>query len=345
MSIDTRNILVVDDEENVINALVRTIRVKYENIAGTSDTQEALNMIRQKKYAIIISDQRMPGMTGVELLLAAREISPDTIRILITGYTDIGVIISAINNGHIFSYISKPWNEFDLMNVLDNAMDAYEATIMKEQNLQKILHEKEEWYLMNTQLSQLIDRNMYSSVNTLKKIIEVKDPDLLEHSIRVSRIATQLSQHLGLSNKRTQNLEFASIFHDIGKIAIRDEILYKRGRLNETEYDAMKHHPVYGANILKELSYFEHIAQIVLQHHEKYDGTGYPRNLREDQICMEARILAVADVYDSLITTRIYRAGLPQEKVIAILDEESGRHFDPVVVRAVQELVDMGMLR
>ena len=208
----------------------------------------------------------------------------------------------------------------------------------KEQLLRQSLRDKEHWKALFEQSNIQMKKTMDGSVNTLKKIIQAKDPELLQHSTRVSEYAVQVARQMELPRQRQRNLQLAGLFHDIGKIAIRDQILYKPDRLDDHEFDKMKQHPVIGAEILQELGFFDEVAAIVLQHHEKYDGSGYPHMRQGESIVLEARVLALADAYDALVSKRVYRAGLPHGQVMEILSRDAGSHFDPTIVEQFRRL-------
>jgi len=330
--------LVVDDEENIVKAIVRLLSIAGYQAMGTVEPDEAIAILRDVTPAILISDQRMPRMTGLELLIKAKTISPSTVRLLISAYSDIDVVIAAINDGHIYQYISKPWQEQDFLAKTKAALQYWQEALDKERIVKQSLSEKANWKALLEQSHAKMKETVESSVNMLRKIIQAKDDELLQHSLRVSRYALQVAKQLGLDQQRKQHLEYAGFFHDIGKIAIRDQILYKVGRLDENEFLRMKAHPVIGAEILRELFFLDEVAEIVLQHHEKYDGSGYPSNLKGEAILLEARIIAVVDAYDALVSKRVYREGLPQNQVLMILAQEAGSHFDPVIVELFSKL-------
>lgn len=334
-------ILVVDDEDHIVHSIVRMLSLAGYQTVGTVDTDEALTILSNDAPAVLICDQRMPKLMGLELLQRARTISPFTVRVLITGYADIDVVIDAINEGQIYQYISKPWQEIEFLEKVQMAVQHWQEMLNKEQLLKQSLRDIENWKTLFEQSNIQIKKTVEGSVNTLKKIIQAKDHELLQHSIRVSNYAVQVAAQLKICRRRQQNLKYAGFFHDIGKIAIRDQILYKPDRLDDIEFDKMKKHPIVGAEILRELGFFDDVAEIVLQHHEKYDGSGYPQQLIGKNIVLEARILAVADAYDALLSKRIYRSALPKEQVFEILARDAGTHFDPDVVEQFYRLQQM----
>lgn len=331
-------ILIVDDEENVVHSIMRMLSMAGYETVGTVDADEAITILRKEKPAVLICDQRMPKIEGLELLQKARRVSPSTIRMLITGYSDIDVVIAAINKGQIYQYISKPWQEQDFLGKVHLAIGHWQDALNKEQLLRQSLRDKEHWKALFEQSNIQMKKTMDGSVNTLKKIIQAKDPELLQHSTRVSEYAVQVARQMELPRQRQRNLQLAGLFHDIGKIAIRDQILYKPDRLDDHEFDKMKQHPVIGAEILQELGFFDEVAAIVLQHHEKYDGSGYPHMRQGESIVLEARVLALADAYDALVSKRVYRAGLPHGQVMEILSRDAGSHFDPTIVEQFRRL-------
>lgn len=331
-------ILIVDDELAVVQALTRLLELEGYQVTGITDPKAALELLAQSAPAIIISDQRMPQMTGIELLLKAHSLSAATVRFLMSGYTDIDVVISAINDGHVYQYISKPWQEAELLLKVKVALEHWREQRQNEQMVRQSLSEVKNWEALFRQTSDLMTQTMASSVRTLQKVIRAKDEDLFLHCERVSQRAGMIAQYMGWSPERIKTLEYAGIFHDIGKIAIRDQILHKAGRLDEDEFTKMKAHPLIGAEILRELPFMSEVVDIVLQHHEKYDGSGYPSNRKGDVILLEARIIAVADAFDALISKRVYRDGLREEEVWSFLEQSAGSHFDPSVVKVFRRM-------
>ncbi|MDF2520408.1 MAG: hypothetical protein K0R84_1036 [Clostridia bacterium] len=173
-------------------------------------------------------------------------------------------------------------------------------------------------------------RNIYvDTVKALSQAIEVKDPYTQGHSMRVSEYAVELGKRLKLSYNRVENLKMAAILHDIGKIGIEESILNKPGRLTEEEFDKIKQHPENGVKIINGIAYLKKVSQIILDHHEKMDGTGYPNGKRQGQICTESAILGIVDVYDAVTSDRPYRNAMSVDQALAIIAEGSGKHFNP----------------
>ncbi|HYE09008.1 MAG TPA: HD domain-containing phosphohydrolase [Patescibacteria group bacterium] len=331
----TRRILIVDDDSNVVKALIRTLNCLDCDIHATDKPEEAINELYNKRYDIIITDQRMPKITGLEILKEAQKIDDDILGILITGYSDMEVVVAAINEISLFRYITKPWNNEDLVHIINEAL-AYRKERMDQinnsiRNMKEIEMYKEKIKNFNEKLHLL---NMKTK-NALLKLLKAKDLTLYEHSIRVSQYAMLIADRLGIDKNRREVLEQAALFHDIGKIAIKDQILDKPLALDEDEFEKIKHHPLVGFEILIELDNMEEVALVVCQHHERIDGTGYPLGIRDIFLLEEAKILSVADSYDALTSERTYRKALSREEAFAILMEGTKGQYDIRVVEAL----------
>lgn len=333
------SLLIVDDETLVIRSLIRVLGEERYAILSTSDPEEALATLRGTAVDVIICDQRMPEMTGLELLMKAREISPGTVRILMSGYSDIKIVIAAVNEGRIFQYIDKPWDNGKLLEAVDNAVRHKREADEKDRITDSLLKDKEKWSDIVSSLTHELVKKKESTVNALLKILMVKDHELYLHSMRVAGMAVALAGGMGLRPKALENLRKAGIFHDIGKISIRDQILYKSSSLDIEEFKEMKGHPAASADILREVDFMGPVAGIVEQHHEWLDGSGYPKGLREDGILVEAQILAVADSYDALATERVYRAKLSPREAVEILRAQRGSHYNGEIVERLASIV------
>jgi putative nucleotidyltransferase with HDIG domain len=328
-------IIVVDDEPHVLQALKRALNDFPGEVFTAMNAADALQVITSNQIDIAICDQRMPDLLGIDLLMRIKSVAPNTIRILMSAYSDIDVFVSAINEGHIYYFISKPWDNVELIRIIEKAAAYKQDYDEKETAYQNSLQNKKQWDFIVRRLQAKLEETSQKAVNGLLKVLEVKERELYEHSQRVAKYAAGIADKLGLSAEQKENIKYGALFHDIGKIAIRDEILYKTGKLDEVEYNQMKRHPEKGAEILRELGDMDVVAEIVAQHHERMDGNGYPQGMKEGQILLEARIIAVADVFDALLSDRVYRKGMEEDAVYEILHKEAGGHFDKTVVDAL----------
>ncbi len=311
-------LLLVDDEENVLHSLKRLFHKEGYNILTASNGIEGLEKLNSHQVSLVISDQRMPRMSGVDFLRQVKKRSPETIRIMLTGYTDIEVAIAAINDGEVYRYITKPWDEKEIKYTIHQALDKYNSTLE----------------LVETLKSASLD-----TIRALSEAVELKDPYTRGHCARVARYALEIGKRLNLSEEETKYLEYASYLHDFGKIGVEAEVLNKAGKLTSKEWDHIKRHPEMGENVVKQVRFLGKVAPLIRSHHEHYDGSGYPDGLAGDEIPIGSRIIAVADAYDAITSDRPYRRALSPQKAVDILSKERGRQFDPLVVERFLEFL------
>lgn len=331
---DRYKILIVDDEMSIIAALTRILNCESYCILSTDSPEEAIKILQGNKIDVMVSDQRMPDITGLELLKYSKTISPGTVRILMTGYSDIGVAISLINEGDVFYYISKPWDNEDIRSIIKRAVEYRCEQDKKEKMLNAAVSYSNNWSnLIERMKTQLAVFNR-QSMNALANVIKAKDISLFNHSERVAGYALKIADILDLNEQQKQNIEYASYFHDIGKVGIKDNILDKPDRLNEGEYNEIKRHPIIGAEIIKEIGSLKEVSEIISQHHEHVDGGGYPNGITGSEIRLEARIISVADAYDALTCDRVYRSKLSGEVACNILRMGKNKLYDPHIVDA-----------
>ena len=320
-------ILVVDDEIANVRLLNRVLGDEHESILCMSG-EEAVKALLEHDVSLIITDQRMPMMTGVQLLEKSIEIRPDAIKILITGYTDVQALIDAINAGHVYKYIPKPWDADELRLTVKRALETYE---LKENNIRLIGELKAAF----AQLEELST----GAIRALADALDAKCDYTSGHSLRVSRFAVLIGRALGLPLETLKDVELAGVLHDIGKIGVPESILWKPAKLTPEEHKIMSEHPVKSAQIIGELSGLVRAREFVLHHHEFLDGSGYPDGLKGDEIPLGARIILVADAYDAMTTDRPYRKAIGHHKAIAELREKSGTQFDPKMVNALISVI------
>jgi putative two-component system response regulator len=324
-------ILIVDDEAANLRLLRRVLGDDHEIFAVLSGA-EGLEVLRENNISLIISDQRMPGLTGVQLLEQSLEIRPSAIKILLTGYTDVQALIDAINSGKVYKYIAKPWDADDLRLTVKRALETFE---LKEDN--EILLKD-----LQAALAQLEQLSL-GTIRALADALDAKCDYTSGHSLRVSRIAGGIGKEMGLALDILKDIELGGILHDIGKIGVPESILWKPARLTPEETEIMNLHPTKSAQIIGDLKGLERVKDYVLHHHEFMDGSGYPDGLAGEDIPIGSRILLASDAYDAMTTDRPYRKAIGHEKAIQELKKHVGRQFDPVVVEALIRLVgDVG---
>ena len=315
-------IMIVDDEPANLRLLERLFRRDYQVVTASSGA-EALQLLNQHDVAVLISDQRMPGMTGIELLKRTAEFRPHMVRIILTGYTDVGALIEAINCGHIYKYVTKPWSNDELRLTVERALQHHEAN--------KSGSELEQ---VNLRLNLRLQELTRGIVRTIADALEARDEHVSGHAQRVSGFATAIGRRLRLDVKVIEQLSLAAFLHDIGKIGTPDAILLKLAALTNEERVVMQQHAERGARMLAGLADMHEVADAVRYHHENFDGTGYPEGLSGEQIPLSARIIRVADAYDALTSPRPFRAAYDHDTAAKLLEQLSGTQFDPQIVDA-----------
>jgi len=329
-------VLVADDEPEIRHVLSDLLSPLYD-CAAVGSAEEALACLREGAYDLVISDIMMGGMSGLDLIPRVKELSPDTVVIMISGVQTVESAINALRAG-AFDYVMKP---FDLHHVEAAVSRALEHHYLRAEK------RRYETYLeeMVAQRTQELDGALKSlgdayrtTLKALTAALETRDSETHGHSERVVNFSLRLGRELALDEGQMRALEFGSLLHDIGKIGVPDAILRKPAKLSEEEWVRMREHPLHGQKILRGIEFLEGASRVVAQHHERWDGSGYPLGLRGESIDLNARIFAVADAFDAITSDRVYRAGRSYDEALAELDAYAGRQFDPRVVEAFRRV-------
>jgi putative two-component system response regulator len=311
----SEQILFVDDEKFILSLAERIFQDSGFNILTFLNAQDALECVKNNEIAVLVSDNMMPTMTGIELLSKVRVISPDTVSILMTGYANLQTALDAINKAEAFRFIVKPWDNQSLIEMVDDAMKRYK--------LKKSIRTGDE-------------ATMLSLIHAL----ELRDPYTKGHSERVAEYSIMIAQALDIQPENINAIKYGGWLHDCGKIGISENILHGEGPLDEAQLHIIKNHPLWGVNIVKDAHLSEITVNIIRYHHERFDGNGYPFGSKGDNIPLEARIVAVADVYDALTTKRSYRDAFLKETALEILSSMKGNVLDPEIVNKFISLFD-----
>lgn len=319
-------VLCVDDEPDIVGNLRRFFHRDYE-VVTTCSGSEGIELIKSQPFDLIISDQRMPVVTGDQVLKAALETQPEAIRILLTGYADMDSIIKCVNDAGIYKYVSKPWEPEMLRLTVVRALES----LSLKRKISNFAAELKKGYV--------------DVVTMLSVACEGRDEDTGFHVLRVQHYTEQLALGMGLSATDAEHYGLMSILHDIGKLYIPDIVLKKPSNLDLDEWALMQRHCEYGVKILGANPFFDVAKEIASGHHEKFDGSGYPKGLNGEEIPLSARIVAVADVFDALTSRRPYKEPWPVEKAIAAIQDSAGSQFDPAVVSCLADLVDKEIIK
>jgi len=345
------HILIVDDEPEITAILSDLFYGKYDcTTAGSAE--EALGRLAETNFELVVSDITMPGMSGLDMIPHVKSNSPNTVVVMISGMQTVESAIEALRLG-AFDYVMKPFDLRQVEAVVTRALEHQDLIVAKqryEDHLEELVEQR------TAELDQALNSLEDAYRSTLKALtaaLETRDLETHGHSERVVSYSMRLGREYGLDNERLKSLEFGSLLHDIGKIGVPDLILRKPAKLTSEEWVLMREHPVHGQQILRGIKFLEGAARVVAQHHEKWDGSGYPLGLSADDIDICARIFSVADAFDAITSDRVYRKGKPYEAAAQELDEWAGKQFDPKVVEAFhrvpqedwQELHDQSLMK
>jgi putative nucleotidyltransferase with HDIG domain len=289
---------------------------------------------KETRFDVVVTDFMMPNLSGIELLRVLREHNPDAVRILITAASDFKVAMRAVNDGEVFRLLGKPWHVSELRSVLGQAVQ-YHRLVEENRHLQAELERRntELTHLTVTLEEQVVERTT-GLFEGMIRALDYRDTETQWHSWRVAKFTRRISEQVGLSGERLVTIEQGALLHDIGKIGVRDSILLKPGPLTPEEWVEMRQHPEFGWRMLANIPFLKEAADIVYQHQERWDGRGYPRGLRGEEICLGARIFCLADTLDAIVSARPYRRGSSQEFALAEIGRLAGTQFDPSLVRA-----------
>jgi putative nucleotidyltransferase with HDIG domain len=329
-------ILIIDDDPVTRKLLAQILKKNYQCEEAES-AEEALQKIREKEFSIILSDIVLPKMNGVDLIPHIKSISPNTLIILVSSKQAIDYALKAFRLG-AFDYITKPFDWEQIEAVVSRAIEHYELRITKE-HYQAHLED-----LVSLRTNALenalkeIENSYRATLKALIQALETRDFETHGHSERVVTFSLRLGHEIGLDKDKLRDLELGALLHDIGKIGVPDAILRKPAKLDSEEWVKMKLHPLHGQKILRDIPFLEEAAKVVSQHHEKWDGSGYPYALRGEEIDIGARIFAVVDAFDALISDRVYRKGRPYKEAVEEILKHSGSQFDSMIVDAFMQI-------
>lgn len=330
-------VLAVDDESAASNLLSLILAAPNFHCTTASSGEEALLALQREHFDAVISDLRMPGISGMELLTAVRRCHPHLAFLVTTGVDDVDVGVQAMRAG-ADDYLVKPLRDSAVLASLESALHKRQL----EQQLEHYRQHLEEMVAERTgQLQSALQQIQHSYEDTLQALgaaIDLRDDETGGHSKRVCRYSLEIARAMGWSEKQLESLARGAYLHDIGKLGIPDGILLKPGPLTEEERKLMQRHVQIGFDVIKDIPFLADVAEIILMHHEQYGGGGYPRGLKGEEILPAARIFAVADALDAITSDRPYRRASSFESAREMIRRLSGIQFDPQVVDAFLKL-------
>ncbi len=323
-------VLVVDDDEALRKMLGRYLEHIGFETATAHDTITAIELMEKTFFDVVLADVRMPGPDGLELLdwIAAKR--PMTAAVMLSGCDDVRLAVRAMKGGAL-DYVVKPFELKELSDTLGRAIGNKRRAVGRERYLSDLEHALEQ---QTGELRSTMNQLQEASEDTLEALtaaLDARERETLSHSKRVSEYSARLAREMGISGTRLEEIRQGSMLHDIGKIGIPDRILLKPGELTEEEWTVMRQHPEIGAWIVEGVESLKAASGIVIAHHERFDGSGYPRGLRGSEIPLGARIFAVADTLDAVLSDRPYRSGKSYEHARREIAGNSGSQFDPEV--------------
>jgi response regulator RpfG family c-di-GMP phosphodiesterase len=333
----SERILVVDDEAIIRETVAEYLKAHGFDCLSAASGEQALQHLREDEFALLIADIRMPGYTGLQLLNYVGENCRHVSVIMITAVADLQTAVDSMKLG-AFDYITKPFDLDMVVESVEKALHQRSQLIRDDQiarNLQRAL--KSKTFALNSALKDL-QLHRDTTLDALVRALDAREHETGCHSARVQGYAVALAQQLGFEGDRLANLARGALLHDIGKIGVSDQILLKPGKLDKDEWIQIKQHPLIGYEIVKGVSFLGGASALIISHHERFDGTGYPSGLKGEDVPLEARLFAIIDTYDAMTSDRPYRKALTPEIAKEEIIRCSGSQFDPRIVDLFLEI-------
>jgi putative two-component system response regulator len=300
-------VLFVGDEAIALNALARLSLNRDMRVLRARNGEEALGIVRKEPVAVVVSGNLMPGTRGIELLSRVRDLSPDTVRVLLTETAALPTATEAITQGEVSRFHLKPWIDEEIVRTVEEGVWRYRVV--------RSLRPGDE-----------------ASLRSTAQAIELRDPYTRGHCDRMAAFTLKIAEGLSLPEEMRRAIRLGSWLHDCGKIGVPEAILNRPGRLSTEEFEVVKKHTAWGADIGRQADLPEEVIDIILYHHEQFDGRGYPTGAKGTEIPLGARIVAVADIFDAMSSDRPYAKGCEREEVMRVMGVLRGAALDPELV-------------
>lgn len=327
-NLKSEKILIVDDDDTLRIVIKEALSTCDYNIDEANNVAAAKLLMDNTEYDLVITDVVMPGETGVELLRWAKESRRRSSFIIMTGHAEINAIADALNLGANF-FLQKPFRPVAMIEAVSRIIEN-ERLRRQNENLRKELANYNEKLQIEVEEAKQENQKLFiATLVSLSNAIDARDKYTFAHSSSVAELSEALSKKMGMPKSFQEDARTAGQLHDIGKIAVPENVLLKPSRLTDSEYALIQEHPVQGEIILKPIPSFDRILPAIRHHHERYSGGGYPDDISGEDIPLLARIISVCDTWNAMRTNRPYRATLPLDTAIKIIKEERGEQFDP----------------
>jgi response regulator RpfG family c-di-GMP phosphodiesterase len=330
-------ILIVDDDASVRDVISVLLQEEGYECRTAAGAEEALELAAQEAPPLVISDMKMPGRDGIWLLEAFRERHPETAVVMLTGYGDTEAAVDCLRRGAV-DYLLKPPKLTDLIRAIERALAKRRIELARKRYQKKLERKVRDRTAELRSALKDIAQTYQNTLLALVAALDAREHETSDHSQRVVKYTTAIAERLSIQGLELEELGRGALLHDVGKIGVPDAVLLKPGKLTTDEWAEMRKHPDIGYQMIQSIPFLSTPATIVLSHQERFDGGGYPRRLRGEEIHIGARIFAVADTLDAMTSDRPYRKATTFENAMAEVQRCSGSQFDPEVVRAFADI-------
>ncbi len=326
------SVLYVEDESAIRSEVATYLSKIFKSVVKAKSGEEGLGLFLKGSFDVVITDIKMPGMNGIEMLRKIKKINPRQEMIVVSAYTEVSSFVDSIKVG-VAGYIIKPIDYNQINEVIYSSLlklHKFKENELYHKHLEELVKKRtEEKYALQIEKIENYERSLVSLV----QLIENRDTYTAGHSSRVAEYCVKIAKAMGYDKKMRKTLYQAGILHDIGKISTPDSILLKPGKLNDVEYKLIQDHAIVGYHFLSQIPMYVELSEIVKYHHERYDGKGYPYGLKGNDIPMLSHIMIVADAFDAMTTNRIYKKSKSVKEAIDELKSLASRQFHPEVAQ------------
>jgi putative nucleotidyltransferase with HDIG domain len=336
-------LLIVDDDPTVRDVIATLLAEEGYACSVASTADAALALVASDEFHVVLSDVKMPGHDGLWLLDQLRQFHPSTPVIVLTAYGDTEAAVDCLRRGAA-DYLLKPPRPTDLVRAIERALARRRLDIARQRYKESLEERVEEKTSELSRALRELEASYSSTLSALVAALDAREQETGDHSQRVVRYSLAIADRLGIAPEDRAHLARGALLHDIGKVGVPDAILLKPGQLTSAEWDEMRRHPQTGANILRAIAFLHPAAELVLSHHERWDGTGYPNRLRGEKIPLGARVFAIADTLDAMTSDRPYRKRTSLAAARKEIARCAGTQFDPLCVEAFLALEDRAIL-